>query len=96
MDLTASIGYGENIQKATDVMRKVLAEHPKVLHDPEPVVAVSALSDSSVDFVVRPWVKPADYWEVYFGVTRRVKEELDNAGIEIPFPQRVVHMHSAG
>jgi small conductance mechanosensitive channel len=64
-----------------------------VLKDPPPVVEVIALADSSVNFVVRPWVATADYWRVHFDVTRAIKEEFDKEGISIPFPQRDVHMH---
>ncbi|HSH71349.1 MAG TPA: mechanosensitive ion channel domain-containing protein [Deferrisomatales bacterium] len=93
VDLTAGISYGDDIGKAKEVLEKLLADHPKVLADPAPKVAVVALADSSVNFVVRPWVNTADYWDVYFEVTRAIKEELDKAGISIPFPQRDVHMH---
>ena len=93
VDLTAGISYGDDIGKAKAVLEKMLADHPKVLADPAPKVAVVALADSSVNFVVRPWVNTADYWDVYFEVTRAIKEELDKAGISIPFPQQDVHMH---
>ncbi|MDF1552120.1 MAG: mechanosensitive ion channel [Deferrisomatales bacterium] len=93
VDLTAGISYGDDIGKAKEVLEKLLADHPKVLADPAPKVAVVALADSSVNFVVRPWVNTADYWDVYFEVTRAIKEELDKAGISIPFPQRDVHLH---
>ena len=56
------------------------------------IVAVSELADSSVNFVVRPWVKTDDYWNVRFDLTRKIKEKFDDSGIEIPFPQRVVHL----
>lgn len=93
VDLTAGISYGDDIGKAKAVLEKVCADHPKVLADPAPNVAVVELADSSVNFVVRPWVNTGDYWDVYFEVTRAIKEELDKAGISIPFPQQDVHMH---
>ena len=93
VDLTAGISYGDDIGKAKAVLEKLLADHPKVLADPAPKVAVVELADSSVNFVVRPWVNTADYWDVYFEVTRAIKEEMDKAGISIPFPQQDVHMH---
>ena len=68
---------------------KVLTENPKVLKDPAPSVNVSELADSSVNFAVRPWCKVEDYWNVYFEVTEQVKEALDKAGIEIPYPHAV-------
>jgi small conductance mechanosensitive channel len=93
VDLTAGIGYGDDIGKAKKVLEDILANHPKVLDDPGPTVQVVELADSSVNFVVRPWTKTADYWDVYFDVTRAIKEEFDNNGISIPFPQQDVHMH---
>ena len=93
VDLVAGIGYDDDIAKAHSVLEGILANHPKVLSDPAPAVAVSALADSSVNFNVRPWCKSEDYWTVYLDVTRSIKEEFDKNGISIPFPQRDVHMH---
>ncbi len=93
VDLRASIGYGDDIGKAQEVLEGIVAGHPKVLADPAPVVRVVELGESSVDFVVRPWVNTPDYWEVYFDLTRAIKEEFDKAGISIPFPQRDVHLY---
>jgi len=73
-----------------------LKEHPKVLSDPEPMIKLHNLGESSVDFVVRPWVKTDDYWDVYWDVTRSVKMRFDKEGICIPFPQRDVHYHDQG
>ncbi|GJM43483.1 MAG: mechanosensitive ion channel protein [Gemmatimonadota bacterium] len=95
VDLTAGISYHDDIGKAKDLLAGILADHPAVLKEPAPVVEVVALADSSVNFVVRPWVKTADYWTVYFEVTRAIKEKMDAAGISIPFPQRDVHLHQA-
>jgi len=92
VDLTAGIAYGADIAKAKSVLEEILAGHEKVLKDPAPTVQVVELADSSVNFVVRPWVKTGDYWTVYFDVTRAIKERFDAAGIEIPFPQRDVHL----
>ncbi len=93
VDLRASIGYGDDIGKAKGVLEGIVAAHPKVLADPAPVVRVVELGESSVDFVVRPWVNTPDYWDVYFDLTRAIKEEFDKAGICIPFPQRDVHLY---
>lgn len=93
VDLVAGIGYGDDIGKARDVLVRILADHDKVLQEPEPTVEVE-LADSSVNFVVRPWTRTADYWTVYFDVTRAIKERFDAEGISIPFPQQDVHMHS--
>jgi small conductance mechanosensitive channel len=94
VDMVIGIGYDSSIQKAIEVMTALLKEDERVLEDPAPMIAVSELADSSVNFVVRPWVKSGDYWGFKFDFTRRVKEAFDENGIEIPFPQRVVHMPS--
>lgn len=91
IDLVIGIGYGSSIQKAYDVITDIMKEETRILPDPAPQVAVSELADSSVNFVARPWVKKEDYWGVRFDLTRKIKEEFDANGIEIPFPQRVVH-----
>jgi len=95
VDLVAGISYGDDIARAKDVLTRIVETHELVLKDPAPVIEVSALADSSVNLVVRPWVNTPDYWRVYFDVTRSIKEELDKAGISIPFPQRDVHVHQA-
>ena len=91
VDLVIGIGYSSDIQKAEEVMMNVIKGDPRILSDPAPQIAVCELADSSVNFVVRPWVKATDYWNVRFDVTRKIKEALDENHIEIPFPQRVVH-----
>jgi small conductance mechanosensitive channel len=73
-----------------------MKQDARILSDPAPQVAVSELGDSSVNFVIRPWVKTEDYWSVKFDLTRRIKETFDKNGIEIPFPQRTIHMISGG
>ncbi len=92
VDLTFGIGYEDDIDQARDIIRQVLADHPMVLDDPAPVGAVSALADSSVNFVVRPWAKTEDYWKVYWEVTEQVKLGFNRGGVSIPFPQMDVHM----
>ena len=89
VDLTFGVGYDSDIKKTKDVLMNVLTSHPKVLKDPAPTVNVSELADSSINFAVRPWSNSEDYWAVYFGITENVKEALDKAGIEIPYPHRV-------
>jgi small conductance mechanosensitive channel len=96
VDLVFGIGYSSSIPKAYDVIRNILKGDARILPEPETQIAVSELADSSVNFVVRPWVKKDDYWDVRFGLTRQVKEAFDSQGIEIPFPQRVVHMATEG
>jgi small conductance mechanosensitive channel len=92
VDLVFGIAYAEDIRRAQKVLRDILTGHPKVLEDPEPNVRVHELADSSVNFVVRPWVAAGDYWDVYWDVTEAVKERFDAEGISIPFPQRDVHL----
>ena len=87
------IGYGDDIDKSKQSIIEVLKENSKVLVDPIPNVFVSELADSSVNFVVRPWCKTEHYWDVYFGITEAIKKKFDDQNIEIPFPQRDVHIH---
>lgn len=91
VDLSCGIGYGEDIRRAREVLMTVMKNDPNVLSDPAPSVTVSNLGDSSVDLAVRPWCKPEHYWDVYFGTLENGKIALDEAGVEIPFPQQVVH-----
>jgi small conductance mechanosensitive channel len=94
VDMVFGIGYGDDIPKAEKVLTEIVSGHEKVLDDPEPVVRLHTLNESSVDFVVRPWVKTDDYWEVYWDITRAVKLRFDEEEITIPFPQRDVHLFS--
>ncbi|MDO5972417.1 mechanosensitive ion channel [Flavivirga aquimarina] len=89
VDLTFGVGYDSDIKKTKEVLMNVLTSHPKVLKEPAPTVNVSELADSSINFAVRPWSTADDYWDVYFGITENVKEALDAAGIEIPYPHAV-------
>jgi small conductance mechanosensitive channel len=93
VDLVFGIGYDDDIRKAKKTLEQILADHERVLKDPAPTVAVSELADSSVNFVVRPWVKTEDYWSVYFDLTEKVKLTFDEQGISIPYPQTDVHLH---
>ncbi|RLB43473.1 MAG: mechanosensitive ion channel family protein [Deltaproteobacteria bacterium] len=92
VDLVIGIGYGSSIQKAIEVVNGLIKADERILDEPAPQIAVSELADSSVNLVVRPWVKKEDYWAVKFDLTRKIKEAFDEAGIEIPFPQRTIHM----
>jgi len=94
VDLVFGIGYDDDLLKAKRILEKIVADHPLVLKDPAPGVAIGALADSSVNFNVRPWCKTADYWAVFAQVTEAVKLEFDKQGISIPFPQRDVHVHA--
>ena len=93
VDLVFGIGYTDDIAKAQKILEEILASHESILKDPEPVVKVHELADSSVNFVVRPWVKTENYWDVYWDITRAVKERFDAEGVSIPFPQRDIHVH---
>jgi len=95
VDLVVGVSYDDDLKKAKQVIEHVLAEDNRILADPPTTVAVSELGDSSVNFVVRPWVKTADYWNVYFNITENVKIALDKNGITIPYPQRDIHMINA-
>ncbi len=92
VDLVFGISYTDDIDKARKIIEDVLNSHPKVLKDPEPMIVVSELADSSVNFAVRPWVKTPDYWTVYFEITEIIKKRFDAEGISIPFPQTDVHL----
>ena len=93
VDLSAGISYSDDIDKARSAINAVLAEIPEILETPAPDILVSEMADSSVNFAVRPWCKPADYWAVYFGVTEAIKKKFDEEGISIPFPQQDVHLY---
>jgi small conductance mechanosensitive channel len=92
VDLIIGVSYEDDLKEAKRTIESVLASDERVLKDPAPTVAVSELADSSVNFVVRPWVKAADYWDIYFGMTAQIKLALDENNITIPFPQRDVHI----
>ncbi len=93
VDMVFGISYADDIPKAEQVLDEIIRQHEKVLPDPAPVIKLHKLNESSVDFIVRPWVKRDDYWDVYWDVTREVKMRFDREGISIPFPQRDVHLH---
>ena len=93
IDLVMGVGYGDDLNVAIATINTVLGEESRVLADPAPQVAVSELGDSSVNIVVRPWVQSEDYWDVRFDLTKELKERLEAAGCEIPFPQRDVHLY---
>lgn len=95
-DLVIGISYSDDIARAMETIRKVLASDSRVLEDPKPLVAVAELADSSVNLVVRPWCRREDYGALRFDLTRKLKEELEAAGCSIPFPQRDVHVHQTG
>ena len=95
VDLTFGIAYSSDITAASEILEHLLATHPKTLHDPAPVVRVHELADNSVNLIARPWVRTADYWDVYWDLMRQVKERFDEEGVSIPFPQRDLHIPNA-
>jgi small conductance mechanosensitive channel len=92
-DIVLGISYDDDIANAIAVVNSVLSKDSRVLSDPEPMVAVSELADSSVNLVVRPWCRKEDYWGLRFDLIRKFKEELEQGGCSIPYPQRDVHVH---
>jgi small conductance mechanosensitive channel len=93
VDMVFGIGYDDDIDKAKQIMADVLAKDDRILKDPPMQIAVSELADSSVNFVVRPWVSIENYWGVYFEAMENIKKAFDEAGISIPYPQQDVHMY---
>jgi small conductance mechanosensitive channel len=96
LDLAVGISYESSIRKAKEVLLSLAKEDERVDSDPAPQALVSELADSSVNIILRMWVNRNDYWPVKFDLTQTIKEEFDKEGIEIPFPQHVVHMASTG
>ncbi|MCK5916474.1 MAG: mechanosensitive ion channel family protein, partial [Deltaproteobacteria bacterium] len=94
VDMVFGIAYSDDIPKTEALLEEIVQAHDKVLTDPAPVVRLHELGASSVDFIVRPWARVEDYWDVYWDVTRTVKLRFDAEGISIPFPQRDVHIYN--
>jgi len=95
VDLVIGVSYDDDIDKVRAEIEAVIAAEQRILADPPVTIAVSELADSSVNFVVRPWVKTEDYWGVFFALTEAIKKRFDQAGISIPYPQRDVHVYNA-
>ena len=93
VDMVLGVSYGDDLEKVKQIIHKLLAADERVLEDPEPIVAVSNLGDSSVDFVVRPWVQTDDYWAFKYEFIQSMKEACDDEGVSIPFPQRDLHLY---
>jgi small conductance mechanosensitive channel len=94
VDMVFGIGYGDDIGKAKQILKRIVDEDGRVLKDPAPQIVVAELADSSVNFNFRVWCAGADYWGIYFDMTEKVKLEFDKEGISIPFPQRDVHLYN--
>jgi small conductance mechanosensitive channel len=96
VDMVFGIGYEDDMDQARQLIESILATDKRILKDPAPTVAVNELADSSVNFVVRPWCKKEDYWDIRFAMLEQIKLAFDQNGISIPYPQQDVHMHEAG
>jgi small conductance mechanosensitive channel len=92
VDLVVGVGYNDDLKKVRAVLEDILAKDERILKDPAPTIGVSELADSSVNFVVRPWVKSGDYWPVLFDTQETVKLRFDAEGISIPYPQQDLHI----
>ncbi len=92
IDLVFGVSYSDDIDKVKAVISDVLSQDKRILADPSPTIGLLEMADSSINFAVRPWVKPADYWGVFFDVNEKMKKRFDAEGISIPFPQRDVHV----
>jgi small conductance mechanosensitive channel len=93
VDFTFGIGYNDDIDKARNVIMKIISEDERIHKEPEPLVKISNLGDSSVDFATRVWVNSGDYWNVFFDTNEKIKKAFDSEGISIPFPQQDVHLY---
>jgi small conductance mechanosensitive channel len=90
IDLVFDVSYDDDIEKVAKALKEIVDEHEAVLADPEPIIALSALADSSVQFILRPWVKTDDYWDTYWDLMKKVKLKFDEEGISIPYPHRSI------
>lgn len=95
-DMVFGIGYDDDMDKAIGIIKEVLAADERVLDEPEPLIAIGELGDSSVNIYVRPWARVENLWPMRFDLTKRIKERFDEEGISIPFPQRDVHLFNEG
>ena len=94
VDMVFGISYGDDLRHAKAILEDIIGADPRVLAEPAPVVMVGELADSSVNFLVRPWVNSEDYWQVLWDTTETVKLRFDEVGISIPFPQVELHMQT--
>jgi len=93
IDMVVGVSYDDDLDKVRKTIEDLIAAEDRILAEPVPTIAVSALADSSVNFVVRPWVNSADYWGVMFDMTEAIKKRFDKEGISFPFPQQDVHLY---
>jgi small conductance mechanosensitive channel len=95
VDMVIGVSYSDDLDKVRQTLKELVAAEDRILDEPACTIAVSELGDSSVNFVVRPWVATADYWGVMFDMTEAIKKRFDEEGISFPFPQRDVHVYNA-
>ena len=95
VDMVVGVSYDDDLDKVRATLEELVAAEDRILDEPKHTIAVSALADSSVNFVVRPWVKTSDYWGVMFDLTEAIKKRFDKEGISFPFPQQDVHLYKA-
>jgi small conductance mechanosensitive channel len=93
IDMVAGVSYSDDLAKVKQVLEGILSEDERILKDPAPTIGLLEMADSSINFAVRPWVKTADYWDVFFATQEKIKQRFDAEGISIPFPQRDVHLY---
>ena len=93
VDFVFGIGYDDDIDKARSIIKEIIDQDERVMKEPEPMIVVSELGDSSVKLTVRAWTTTNDYWSFYFNTTEQVKKQFDARGVSIPFPQRDVHIY---
>jgi len=95
VDLEFDIGYGDDIDKAREVLWAIIKSDNRVFEDPAPMIAVKELANSSVNIALRVWLKAEDYWPYYWEIHEKVKKAFDKNGISIPFPQTDVHLYKS-
>lgn len=94
VDMTVGVAYDADLSNVRDVLKDIISKESRIHADPEPLIAVAELADSSVNFVVRVWTDTGDYWAVMFAMNETIKNRFDAEGIGIPFPQRDLHIVS--
>ena len=94
VDMVIGVSYNDDLEKVRKTLQDLIATDKRILAEPATTIAVSELADSSVNFVVRPWVKSTDYWGVMFEMTEAIKKQFDKEGISFPYPQQDVHIYN--
>jgi small conductance mechanosensitive channel len=92
MDMIVGVSYDDDYDQVKEVLQDILAKDGRILEEPPPTIGIVEFGDNSVNFAFRPWVKTAEYWDVYFALTEAIKKRFDEEGITIPYPQRDVHL----